>query len=186
MREALKVLASEGLVVHVPNRGFRVSSVDPQEIEAIFELMGALEELAGRLVCERASDDDIQELEHMHKKMARYHHQGQHTLYFQINQDIHRFIIDHTANPALSTTYASFSTRIARARSLANYSQLRWDESLAEHEQLMAALSRRDATLMSRLLREHNDNTAKEVLRELKALPPAGTQVSGAEAFAKV
>lgn len=180
LREALKVLVSEGLVVHIPNRGFRISTVEPREIEAVFELMGALEELAGQLVCERASDAEIQKLEQMHAEMTRYHHQGKRGLYFRLNQDIHQYIVECTANPVLAVTYDSFSTRILRARSLANYSQLRWDESWQEHEQFMAALRQRDAALMGRLLRQHNANTGATVLRELQQLSLAEKQVSGA------
>lgn len=170
LREALKVLVSEGLVVHVPNRGFRVTTVEPEEIGAVFEVMGSLEELAGRLVCERASDTAIQKLERLHAKMTRYHHEGKRTLYFRLNQEIHQSIVDNTGNAVLAATYASLGTRIARARSLANYSQLRWDESWQEHEHFMAALRQRDGDRIGHLLRQHSAKTAEVVLKALREL----------------
>ena len=182
LREALKVLVSEGLVVHIPNRGFRVSAVEPHEIQEVFEVMGALEELAGQLICQRASDADIKKLEQMHEEMTRYHHQGKRTAYFHLNQSIHQTIVECAGNELLIATYASFSTRISRARSLANYSQLRWDESLAEHERFMTALRQRDGALMGRLLREHNTHTGATVLRELEQYVAAEQKTASAQA----
>ncbi len=183
LREALKVLVAEGLVVHVPNRGFRVAAVDAEEIAAMFELMGALEELSGQLVCTRAGDAEIERLQRMHQDMVRYHQQGKRALYFRLNQEIHQTLVDGTANPVLASTYASLSTRIGRFRSLANFSQLRWDESLQEHEQFMQALEQRDGPRLGRLLREHSDNTAEVVLKALRALDlgenPSVSAVSG-------
>lgn len=170
LREALKVLVSEGLVVHIPNRGFRVSEVEPQDIEAVFEVLGALEELAGRLVCQRATTADIEKLEQMHTEMTDCYQQGKRTAYFHLNQAIHRLIVEYSANEVLTQTYANFSTRINRARSLANYNQLRWHESWQEHEHFMAALRQRDGEQMGRLLREHNSNTGATVLHALQTL----------------
>ena len=173
LREALKVLVSEGLVLHIPNRGFRVSTIEPREIQDVFEVMGALEYLAGQLICQRAADSEIKKLAQMHEEMAHYHHLGKRTAYFHLNQSIHQSIVEYARNELLTVTYASLSTRINRARSLANYSQLRWDESLEEHHKFMAALQQRNGELMGRLLREHNAHTGAVVLRELEQLTAA-------------
>jgi DNA-binding GntR family transcriptional regulator len=182
LREALKVLVAEGLVVHVPNRGFRVAAVEADEIAAMFELMGALEELAGQLFCTRATDTEIERLLRMHQDMARFHRQGKRAPYFRLNQEIHQGLVDCTANPVLASTYASLATLIARARSLANFSQLRWDESLREHEQFMQALEQRDGPRLGRQLREHSDNTAAVVLKALRELEAGENQQSSGTA----
>ena len=66
LREALKFLASEGLVELLPNRGAIVAKLDPERIKQIFAVMGALEGLAGELACRHASDADINEIRALH------------------------------------------------------------------------------------------------------------------------
>src|SRR6266403_1170512 len=69
LREALKVLASEGLVDLLPNRGARVRQLNEQDIHELFDLMGGLEALAGRLACEKITDAEFAEIERLHHEM---------------------------------------------------------------------------------------------------------------------
>lgn len=174
LREALKVLVAEGLAVHVPNRGFRVADVEADEIAFIFELIGALEELIGQLFCQRATDADVERLLRMHQDMVHHHRQGRRTAYFRLNQEIHRALVDCTGNPVLVHTYAGFNVRIIRVRSLANFTQMRWNESLQEHEAFMKPLEQRDGTRLGQLLREHSDHTAAGVIEALRRLERDG------------
>src|SRR5258706_16148247 len=66
LREALKVLASEGLVDLLPNRGARVRSLDRTQLRELFDVMGGLEALAGRLACEDITPDEIEATERVH------------------------------------------------------------------------------------------------------------------------
>src|ERR1700720_421927 len=63
LREALKVLAAEGLVDLLPNRGARVRQLSEQDLSELFDVMGGLEALAGRLACENITDAEIAEIE---------------------------------------------------------------------------------------------------------------------------
>src|SRR5439155_353224 len=65
LREALKVLASEGLVDLLPNRGARVRQLSERELGELFDVMGGLEGLAGRLACENVTDEEIAGIEHL-------------------------------------------------------------------------------------------------------------------------
>src|SRR4051812_12677899 len=69
LREALKVLASEGLVELLPNRGARVRQLNEHDLGELFDLMGGLESLAGRLACEKISDEEILGIERLHYEM---------------------------------------------------------------------------------------------------------------------
>jgi DNA-binding GntR family transcriptional regulator len=69
LREALKVLSSEGLVEILPNRGARVVTLTLTDIKHLFEVIGALESLAGRLACENISDAEICDLNAIHCQM---------------------------------------------------------------------------------------------------------------------
>ena len=66
LREALKVLASEGLVELLPNRGARVRQLSGHDLGELFDVMGGLEGLAGRLACENITDAEIAEIERLH------------------------------------------------------------------------------------------------------------------------
>src|SRR5215472_18920513 len=83
LREALKVLASEGLIDLLPNRGARVRQLSHRDLEELFEVMGGLESLAGRLACENITDEEIAEIERLHYEMYGYYlHRDMHN-YFQ-------------------------------------------------------------------------------------------------------
>lgn len=173
LREALKVLAAEGLVELRPNRGGRVAEIHADEIAAIFEVMGALERLAGYLVCARISNAEIEELERMHAALVTLHRKGDRTGYFRQNQQIHRRIIALTENPVLLATYTSFAGKIARARYSANYDRIRWDESVREHEAIMRAIRARNSEVLSQRLEEHSIKTGRVVIGQLQNLQVA-------------
>jgi DNA-binding GntR family transcriptional regulator len=172
LREALKVLASEGLVRLVQNRGAMVTEVGVEEIVELFEIMGPLEELIGALAAGRMSDAEIAGAEAMHRKMVDFHRTGRRREYFSMNQAIHLRFAQLSGNAILASTYANFAGRIRRARYLANLSDARWAESVREHAAFMAALKERDASAFADLLREHSQRTGQVVciaLRELSA-----------------
>ena len=89
LREALKVLASDGLIELLPNRGARVRVLDEKDICELFDLVAGLESLAGRLACEKITEAEIAEIENLHHEMyTAYLRRDMHG-YFQINQKIH-------------------------------------------------------------------------------------------------
>lgn len=168
LREALRVLAAEGLVELRPHRGAVVTPIDPKEIAAIFEVMEALESLAGRLACGNGSAEAFAELDRLHDALVAQFHAGERAAYSATNRRIHDRIIAMSGNPVLEATYRGFAAQLGRARSLANYDTDRWQESLAEHEAVMDALRRRDAAATAALLADHSRRTADAVLRSLR------------------
>jgi DNA-binding GntR family transcriptional regulator len=77
LREALKVLAAEGIVQLLPNRGAVVAKITHEEIEQIFPIMGVLEALAGELACERITEEDLEKLRRLHKTMIGHYRRGE-------------------------------------------------------------------------------------------------------------
>ena len=69
LREAIKILAAEGLVENLPNKGARVADPNPSEVRDMLRVLGALEALAGELACAEASDDEIEEIKALHFEM---------------------------------------------------------------------------------------------------------------------
>src|SRR5712671_2477015 len=106
LREALKVLASEGLVDLLPNRGARVRQFSEKDIRELFDVMGGLESLAGRLACENITDHEIADIERLHYEMYGFYLHRDMPSYFRVNQLIHQKIVRASRNAALLSTYA--------------------------------------------------------------------------------
>ena len=163
LREALKVLASEGLLVLLPNRGARIARLTAEDLDEIFPIMGMLEGLAGEIACTRITDDEIDEIRALHYQMAAHHKRRELNEYFKINQAIHMKIIEATNNKTLEAVYLSLTGRIRLARYRANFSFHRWDQAVREHEEILDALARRDGPALAEILRTHLQNTCQSV-----------------------
>jgi DNA-binding GntR family transcriptional regulator len=180
LREALKVLAAEGLVDLSPNRGARVRPLNAHDIRELFDLMGGLEGLAGRLACENITPEIITKIEQLHHDMYGFYMRQDMQGYFRINQSIHRCIVEAAGNTALLATYESLAGRIRRVRFSANFARKRerWSEAMREHEAILDALRRRAGSELSDLLFQHLRNkgaAAIEYLAEHVASPSAET-----------
>jgi DNA-binding GntR family transcriptional regulator len=158
LREALKVLASEGLVELLPNRGARVARLDDSDIENMFQVMGALEALAGSLACARISEAELAEIAALHYEMLAQYSRRKLPEYFRLNQAIHAAIVAAARNPILTATYQSLAGRIRRARYLANLSEERWRHAVEEHEAILQALQARDGPRLAQQLADHLHN----------------------------
>lgn len=165
LREALKVLANDGLVVLTPNRGAHVSRLTVTDLRDAFPVMGALEGLAGELACARIDNAGVDRIAGLHDAMVERHEAGDMSAYFALNEQIHETILAAARNPTLSGMHASLSGRIRRARFAANKSATRWAQAVAEHEEMVLALRSRDGARLSRVCREHLANKF-ETIRE--------------------
>lgn len=170
LREAFKVLATEGLVELLPNRGAIVSQMDPVRLSESLAVMGSLEALAGELACLNATDAQINEIRALHFEMLAYHARGDLAGYFKFNQAIHLKIVKYSGNAVLFNTYRQMNGNVRRARYMANLSKERWDAAVREHDAILAALSARDVNRIRALLSDHLAHKLSSVLAELKAL----------------
>lgn len=155
LREAIKLLATEGLVELLPNRGAVVAPIDPARIAEILAVMGALESLAGELACAQASEQDIGEIRALHYEMLAMHARGDLDGYFRYNQAIHLRLVEASGNAVLAQSYRQLNANVRRVRYMANLSAQRWDAAVKEHEAILAALAARDAARLKRLLHDH-------------------------------
>ncbi|MBU0724898.1 MAG: GntR family transcriptional regulator [Alphaproteobacteria bacterium] len=169
LREALKVLASEGLVELLPNRGAVVAPLTVTELDEIIEVMVTLEGLAGMLAASRMSDAAISEVKALHYEMLACHARADLHSYFKLNQAIHLAIIAGAGNATLVQTYGALNGRVRRFRYMANLSGERWDHAVAEHDEILSALTKRDATLLSRLLSDHLRNKYQHLKQAYQA-----------------
>ena len=173
LREALKVLASEGLVELLPNRGAVVTALTLERVREVFAVMGALEALAGELACRNLTAAQLAEIRALHYQMRVHHARGELAEYFRFNQQIHTKLVEASGNATLAATYQQLNAHVRRARYMANLSRERWDKAVEEHEAILDALASRDAPRLERLLREHLGNKMLVVIAALGGEPAA-------------
>jgi DNA-binding GntR family transcriptional regulator len=158
LREALKVLATEGLIVLLPQRGARVAQFTGKDMGDLFQVMGELEGLAGELACAKITDEAVSEIRARHHEMLAHYTRGDRPAYFAANQAIHEAIIAAAENSVLTVMFESLRGRLRPARFMANVSRERWDQAVREHGEILAALTRRDGARLRALLQEHLRN----------------------------
>lgn len=163
VREAFRTLAAEGLVDLLPNRSVIVSGLHEPDIQHLYQVVGALEALAGELACKNITDEEIAEIGKLLSGMLDLHVRFARAEYLTINHQIHRRVVEIAANPILFAQWQALLPRVERARALANLDRDRWSAALVEHTKMFAALAARDGALLAALTREHFDN----------GLPPA-------------
>ncbi len=155
LREALKVLASEGLVELLPNRGARVAKLTPADIEEIFPVMAQLEALAGELACRHATEEEIAEIRALHYQMVLHYQRRELQPYFALNQQIHEKILEAARNATLAGMSRSLSGRVRRARYVADMTEEAWAQAVAEHAEMLEALVARDSARLAEVSRRH-------------------------------
>lgn len=169
LREALKVLASDGLVRLEPNRGAWVTQVTEDEVEEVFPVLGALEALSGELACKHITDEEIKEVCALHDQMMQSYKNRDLDAYFTINQQIHRAILVAARNTTLTTSCQALSLRMQRARYLANMSEGRWYAAVQEHEKIRDYLAARDGPRLATTLLDHMEAKRVSVVKWLQS-----------------
>lgn len=175
LRECLKVLAAEGLVELLPNRGARVATLGDEHLAHLFEVIAALEAEGGRLACERITADAIAEVQGLHYRMYAHFLRSELPEYFALNQAIHAAILRAAGNPVLLATYGSLAGRITRARYMANRMHPdRWRRAMDEHGAILEALVARDGARLGPLLSRHLQGKRDIIMAGLTRKEPVG------------
>lgn len=172
LREALKLVAAEGLLEHAPNRGAVVANPGPDEVRDMVQVMAALEALAAELACERASDAEITEIRALTHEMLAAYVRRDRPDYFRLNQSIHLGIVAAARNPALSETHGRLNARCYRVLFMSNERSERWHLAVQDHERMAELLAARDAEALSALARRHRAVVWDEVNARLGAAGP--------------
>lgn len=167
IREAVKILAHEGLVELVQNRGAVVAPQTADELRELFPVIAALEGAAGELAAAHASDAAIAALGERCVAMRAAYESGDRPTYFDINQQIHAGILKAAGNPTIMRHHAALASRVFRARYQANLSGDRWHAATLEHEAIQAALEARDGKRLGELMREHLMHKLESLTRTL-------------------
>lgn len=168
LREAIKMLAAEGLVELLPNRGAIAVALTEEDVHNTFEVMAGLEGLAGELAAQRVTDAELAELQAMQFEMMAAYTRRDLSTYYAINARIHGAISAAARNPVLSQVYQQVNARLQALRFRSNQDGEKWKRAVREHERMIEALVARDAAGMREVLQLHLRNKRDVVLEQLR------------------
>jgi DNA-binding GntR family transcriptional regulator len=169
LREAIKLLAQEGLVDLLPNRGAVAVKLNEADIMHSFEVLAGLESMSGLFAAQRISEAEESELRALHHEMLAAYHRRDLSGYYRLNAAIHAAINAAARNPVLTATYQRINARVQSLRFRTNQDEAKWQRAVAEHGQMLDALAARDGPALGQVLVEHLRHKRDTVLELLRA-----------------
>lgn len=169
LREACRALAQEGLLVAIPNRGVFVRELDLQEAMEVYEVRSALDELLGRLVAERATETQVDQLFATVDEMDGAAAARDLESFSASNQDFHNALLDFSKNKRLARLYRSLvkELRLFRAKGLLQPGALRIANE--EHRQIVEAIAARDSIAAGVAMKSHVQAAKQRLLAAIEA-----------------
>ena len=155
LREALKVLATEGLVDLIPSRGAIVRKLTVKDAHDMLGVLSTLENLAGPMTCENASDEEIREVRRLHEEMLAFYAARDRLQYFKRNQQIHSLLVSLSGNESLALVHDILQSRMKRIRFIGDQKDESWSAAVRDHEEMIAALEARDGARLASAMVGH-------------------------------
>jgi len=168
LREAIRMLAAEGLVDLLPNRGAVAAQLSAQSIADTFEVVAGLEGQSGELAAERISEGELSEIRALHYEMLAAHTRRDLPTYYRLNATIHNQINAAARNPVLAHTYRTVNARLQALRFRSNLDESKWSRAVQEHERMIELLAARDGARLRKLLIAHVEHKRDAVLALLE------------------
>ena len=180
LREAIKMLAAEGLVELLPNRGAIAVELTEEDVLNTFEVMAGLEAQSGELAAQRITDAELDEIKALHFEMLAAYTRRDLPSYYRLNSAIHAAINAAAKNPVLTATYNQVNARLQALRFRSNQDGEKWKSAVKEHELMIDALSAHDAVATRAVLASHLTNKLAVVIEQLRAASPVNNSTGQA------
>jgi DNA-binding GntR family transcriptional regulator len=153
LREALKVLAAEGLVTMKVRRGAYVTEVNEKDLRDVYHLLALLESDAARVVAQRASDEQLLEIGQLHQALENSIHDRDR--FFEINEAFHMRLLEIADNRWRDQMVADLRKVMKLNRHNSLFKEGRIEQSLAEHQAIWEALQARQPELAAQRMQAH-------------------------------
>jgi DNA-binding GntR family transcriptional regulator len=167
LREAIRMLAVEGLVELLPHRGAVAAQLSTRDIADTFEVIAGLEGQSGELAAERIGDAELNEIRALHYEMRAAHARRDLPTYYGLNAAIHDHINAAARNPVLTDIYRTVNARLQALRFRSNFDEDKWARAVGEHERMVELLAARDGAGLRQLLVAHIEHKRDAVLDQL-------------------
>jgi DNA-binding GntR family transcriptional regulator len=168
VREAIRKLELEGLVVMIPRKGAYVAGMSIKDIADVFEIRGALEGLAAELASERATDEELETMERYLIKISEEIDTGDLSKVVETDTDFHSLIYEASRNVRLSQIINNLREQIQRFRTTSLSFPGRMKIALEEHRKIVEAVSSRDGELARKLAHEHMENAENAMMNMIQ------------------
>lgn len=169
LREALKVLASEGLVTLKPRRGCYVTEISVQDLNDIFPLLGVLEGRCAFDATRKAGPRDLRQLEEIHDRLEQAAARGQTERFFEANQVFHSTVQSLAGNRWAKQMIEDLRKVVKLTRFLSLSLKGRLEDSLNEHRVIIKAMQSGDAEAAERAMVAHLNSAREALIRDIQA-----------------
>ncbi|KJK44390.1 GntR family transcriptional regulator [Lentzea aerocolonigenes] len=166
LREAIRHLASEGLLQLVPHRGAFVPDADSDEVKALFELRAALECAAAELAASRRTDVDLVRLHEVSAASRSNYRTGQ-PFPYRLDLAFHQTLIDAARSPRIAEQVRLVQQRVVLLRSALDDDPPHQHASMDDHDELVKAIEDGDAARASTVMRRHLSRVCAQMLTSL-------------------
>ncbi|TMV09936.1 GntR family transcriptional regulator [Ruegeria sediminis] len=154
-REALRVLATEGLIEMQPNRRPKVADPTLEDLLALLDVHIELEALGSRMAAQRITAEELDALQALQKEMENFPEDGDPLDFFRLDMELHQRIMQASGNAPLCATHEQYNGRLFRARFLSTHLKPRRAALLGQHGAVLDALRDGDGERASAIMREH-------------------------------
>lgn len=168
IREAIRKLELEGLVLMIPRKGAEVAKISEKNLRDVLEVRRSMEELAIELACQRMMEEGIHKLEEAQKEFARAIASGDAMEIAESDEQYHSVIYEGTDNPRLVQILNNLREQMYRYRLEYIKDTAKHQILLVEHDHILRALKERRVTEAKAAIREHIDNQEITVSKNIK------------------
>ncbi len=155
VREAIRYLEKEGLVTTAPFKGAHVTIPNIDEIDQMFEVMSGLEGMCARLAAQKMIHKDLKKIERLHAELEKHYAEKDPKAYLETNWTFHEFIQELSRNKVLSEVTSGLRQKTLLYDRRQLYQPNRFDASMQEHREVLAAFRRKDPDLAEKMMKNH-------------------------------
>ncbi|MBI5250578.1 MAG: GntR family transcriptional regulator [Desulfomonile tiedjei] len=155
LREALRLLCSEGLIELIPNKGAIVAQPAMRDVREMFQVMSILEGTCARECAKKMNEKSLKKLEQLFQKLEKHFQDKNHEKYMAVNHSYHTLVQELAGNKILSEVINGLRQKILLYRYRQIYEPNRLDSSMQEHRDLQDAFKKKDPEAAERLMKEH-------------------------------
>ena len=163
MREAIRILAREGLVTLRPSRSPLVADPGVKEVLDQVVVLVALEQLSAKLACLYATDADIEKIARISEHMSKHFDTTDPLDMFEIDMTFHTSIAKASHNEALARTHGAYLARLWRVRYLAAIQRRSRERVVSQHGDIVEALKSRNAEATLEAINAHLKNMGRDI-----------------------
>ena len=169
VREAIRMLEQEGLVIMIPRKGAQVAEISEKDLKDVLEVRLGLEELAVRIACQRITEEELEELEQAVKEFEEAMKEDNLGVLAAADVKVHEVIYGSTHNKRLVQIISNIREQMYRYRVEYLKEGETRDVLVKEHEELTKAIRERDVERAKQLSFQHIENQRMAIMRSIEA-----------------